>query len=97
VNRKEAKAILEEIRIGKSLCWACEHFREEASAEGYSLDDVWSILREFSFDRGPEQRHTGAWRVCLDGVSREGRPTRLVVDLDPNQVCTYVTIHGLSE
>jgi hypothetical protein len=95
VNRREARPILKEIRIGKTLCWACEHFQEEASAEGYSLEDVWVILREFSFDGEPEHRHTGVWRVRLDGVSKDGRPTRLVIDLDPNQVSTYVTVYSL--
>jgi hypothetical protein len=96
LRRADAREVLEEIRAGKRLCWTSGHFEEEALAEGFSMNDIWFLLRRYRFTEDPEDRGNSMWRVRLDGRVLDGRRARLVLDLSRQQTCIYVTIHSLA-
>ena len=73
MKRKQARVILEEIRLGKLYCRISDHFEEEALDEDFSIEDAWNILRQYKLLRDPEDQKNGLWRVRLEGETLDGR------------------------
>jgi hypothetical protein len=95
MERREARRLLEDIRVGRRYCRLSGHFEQAALEDDFDLEDAWSILRRHAFDAEPEERRPGVWRVRLTGTARDSRPARLVIDLSEEQECAYITIHAL--
>lgn len=95
MERREARRILEEIRVGKRYCRLSQHFEEALSDEDLSIEQVWHVLRTFTFRSDPEEREDGSWRVRVDGLTIDGQEVRLVIDLGIEAPSTYVTVHSI--
>jgi len=95
VERAVARQLLKEIHDWKRLCRTSLHFKDSARTEGFMIEDVWCLLRQYTFTTDPEDRGGDMWRVRLDGLVRDCRRARLVMDLSEAYDCVYVTIHTL--
>ncbi len=95
MGRATARRLLKEIHNWKRFCLPTVHFEHEARAEDFMMEDVWCRLRQYTFMADPEDMGAKTWRVRIDGVVRDSRRARLVVDLSESSDCVYVTIHTL--
>lgn len=95
MERREARRLLEEIRVGKRYCHLSEHFEEALDDEDFSIDDVWHVLRGYRFRGEPEEREDGSWRVRVDGLTIDGHTVRLVIDLGIEVTSAAVTVHSI--
>lgn len=95
MERREARRLLEDIRVGRRYCHLSHHFEEALDDEDLSIEHVWQALKTFRFKGEPEKRGDGAWRVRVDGLTSDGQTVRLVIDLGIGVPSTYVTIHTI--
>ena len=63
MERREARRLLAEIRVGKRYCRLSHHFEEALDDEDLSIEHVWQVLKTFNFKGDPEGRGDGSWRV----------------------------------
>ena len=93
MTRDEAEAIIARIAsLEFALVWST-HARERAGARRFTLADVLAVLRTHVTENAPSwnEKHS-RYRVSLRGRCMNGRPTRIILDLDADGHSTLVSI-----
>ena len=93
MSPEEASAIIWRIVKHERGFWRSQHFNEMLEQRGYTIADVWKLLKSGVIEVPPrsDARH-GNYRVRLFGRCLDGRETRLVVGLWRTGPCVLISI-----
>lgn len=82
MNPEEALAVIKKIVKCDLGFWRSRHFNDMLETRGYTVADVWKLLKSGKLDGHPrpDSQH-GNHRVRISGRCLDGRETRLVIGL----------------
>ena len=93
MTRAEAEAIIARIASFEIPLKLSPHFWHRARERGFIQPDALAVLRAHVTEYAPRWNEThSSYRVSLRGICRQGRPTRVILDLHEDGCCTLVTI-----
>ena len=93
----EAAAILQRIAKHDEGIWRSKHFNEMLEERGYTIADVWQLLKRGVIEGHPvSDKQHGNHRVRVVGSCLDGRRTRLVVGLWKTGPCILISIVDLT-
>lgn len=93
MTSEEASAIIRSILMDKTRLWRSAHFHKRLEARGYTIADVWKLLRTHTLEGNPKpNRGRGNHEVRLRGRCLDGRDTRLVLGISETGPCIAISI-----
>ena len=93
----EAGEILSRLAKGEALLWRSRHSLDRLEERGYTMQDVYKIIRSRKMERAPLWDPTHENHVVrLRDKSFDGRPTELVLGLQEVGPCVFITIKDRS-
>jgi uncharacterized protein DUF4258 len=98
VTSAQASSIIQEILRGRRRLWRSKHLYEKLEERGYTLQDVWKLLKKHVIEGEPTlNKKQGNFEVRLRGKCLDGRDTRLILGIrsyGPSVVVTIVDVKG---
>jgi hypothetical protein len=98
MTKDEAEAIISRIGRDETIPWKSRHFLDRLEERGYSMLDVFNVLRHHHIPRNPSwDDDYGNHVVHLRGKSKDGRATDVLLGLREVGPCQYITIKDRSK